>query len=76
MAICFAVVDIGVPYDTNIDRAVQIMQETALEYAGENTDIVEEPQILGVVDLGDSRIVIRMIAHYLAKEAMGSRKRA
>ena len=69
-----AVVDIGVPYDTNIDRAVQIMQETALEYAGENTDIVEEPQILGVVDLGDSRKVIRMIARTLPRKQWGEER--
>ncbi len=66
-----AVVDMAVPYNTDVDKATAIMQEAALEYAEQNPDIVEPPQVLGIVDLGDSRILIRIIARTLPRKHWG-----
>lgn len=60
-----AVVDIGVSYETDIDKAIKVIESVAKKYAQENQNIVEEPQVLGVMDLGDSQITIRAIARTL-----------
>ncbi len=66
-----AVVDIAVSYETDVDKAIQIMKEAALEYARGNSDIVEDPQILGIMALEDSQIVIRIIARTLPMKHWG-----
>jgi small conductance mechanosensitive channel len=66
-----AVVDVGVSYESDVDKAIQIMKEAALKYAKENSDIVEEPQVLGIMDLGDSNIVIRIVARTLPMKHWG-----
>ncbi|SFQ25482.1 mechanosensitive ion channel family protein [Caldicoprobacter faecalis] len=60
-----AVVDISVPYETDIDRAIKLIEDVAKRYAQENKNIVEQPQVLGVIDMGDSQITIRAVARTL-----------
>jgi len=60
-----AVVDMDVSYETDIDKAIKVMHSVAKEYAEENQNIVEEPQVLGVVELGDSQVTIRAVARTL-----------
>jgi len=60
-----AVVDISVPYETDIDKAIKLIEDVAGRYAKENENIVEQPQVLGVMDLGDSQITIRAVARTL-----------
>jgi len=60
-----AVVDIGVPYETDIDKAIKVIEDVAKRYAQENENIVEQPQVLGVMDMGDSQITIRAVARTL-----------
>ncbi len=60
-----AVVDISVPYETDIDRAIKLIEDVAKRYAQENKNIVEQPQVLGVMDMGDSQITIRAVARTL-----------
>lgn len=57
-----ALVDIGISYDENIDQVVKIMQEVCDRAAAEEEAIVEGPDVLGVQGLGDSDVVIRIIA--------------
>lgn len=57
-----ALVDISIGYDENIDEAVRVMQEVCSLAAAEEEAIVEGPDVLGVQGLGDSDVVIRVLA--------------
>ena len=59
-----AVVDISVAYEENIDRVMDIMRDelkTAFE-TNKINGLLGEPQVLGIVDLGDFSVVIRVTA--------------
>lgn len=62
-----AVVDVGVSYDTDLREAMQLMDEVADQYwqethaDGVKGDIIEDPIVLGVQELGDNAITLRMI---------------
>lgn len=57
-----ALVDIGISYDEDIDKAITILKETCEKVAAENEAIVEGPNVLGVQTFGSSEVVIRIIA--------------
>ncbi|SDN23173.1 mechanosensitive ion channel family protein [Alkalicoccus daliensis] len=57
-----ALVDIGISYDENIDKAVKVMQDVCDRAAQEEEAIIEGPDVLGVQGLEDSDVVIRVIA--------------
>lgn len=57
-----ALVDIGISYDDNIDFAIQVMQNVCDQVAAEDEAIIEGPNVVGVQGLGDSDVVIRIIA--------------
>ncbi|MBU7007529.1 mechanosensitive ion channel family protein [Phosphitispora fastidiosa] len=58
-----ALVEIGIAYEEDIDKALDVMQKTAIELAGEFGDVIAEgPEVLGVVALGPSEVVIRTVA--------------
>ncbi len=57
-----ALVDIGISYDDNIDKAITVLQEACDKIATENDNIVDGPNVLGVQTLGSSDVVIRIIA--------------
>lgn len=57
-----AIVDVNIAYEEDIDDAIRIMGDVARKYAAENENIVEEPQVLGVINLGDYGITLRLIA--------------
>ncbi|WP_026905843.1 mechanosensitive ion channel family protein [Paucisalibacillus globulus] len=57
-----ALVDISIPYDTNIDKATQILQEVCERIASEDETLVEGPNVIGVQAFGSSEIVLRVIA--------------
>jgi len=58
-----SILDIGVSYDTDLDRASEIIKAVADELWKENREsetILEEPEIWGVQELGDSAISLRL----------------
>jgi moderate conductance mechanosensitive channel len=57
-----ALVDISIAYDENIDEAITILQATCNEFAQQELAIKEGPDVVGVQSLGDSDVVIRIIA--------------
>lgn len=57
-----ALVDIGISYDDNIDEAIAVMQAACDKLALEEEAIKEGPNVIGVQGLGDSDVVIRIIA--------------
>ncbi|MFQ5854756.1 MAG: mechanosensitive ion channel family protein [Anaerolineae bacterium] len=60
-----AVVDIGIGYDDSIDHAMRVLQsvgeglEVDPEFGGL---LIDKPSVLGVQELGDSAVVLRMTA--------------
>ena len=60
-----AVLDLDVAYDTDIARAMAVIKEVADGVWREqlpNATITEEPQVAGVQGLGESSVVIRLMA--------------
>ncbi|HVW47624.1 MAG TPA: mechanosensitive ion channel family protein [Solirubrobacterales bacterium] len=57
-----ALVDVRVAYDTDVERARRVMKEAADEVWQRNRDMLEEPQVWGVVSMGPGGLVIRLVA--------------
>ena len=58
-----SVIDVGIGYGSDIDASLQIMNQVATTMSTEepwSTKFLEQPEILGVQDLGDSAVVLRM----------------
>jgi small conductance mechanosensitive channel len=56
-----AVIDIPVAYETDIGKISGIMYDVGLEYMEDHDNILEEPHVLGIIELSDSKMVLRMI---------------
>lgn len=59
-----ALLDIGVALDTDLDLAQRVIKETADTLVHDKkfaTEIIDEPEVLGVEEIGTDRIVIRVI---------------
>ncbi|MBU9710267.1 mechanosensitive ion channel family protein [Evansella tamaricis] len=57
-----ALVDISIAYDENIDQAIVVLQEACDNVAARLETIKEGPNVVGVQTLGDSDVVIRIVA--------------
>lgn len=58
-----AMVEVGISYEEDIDKALQVMGEVASGVREELAEtIVDGPEVLGVVALGPSEVVIRTVA--------------
>lgn len=60
-----AVVDVHIPYEENIDRAEQAIQEFLISFAEQHDEVIGEPQVLGVQTLGTSHVTLRIAAETL-----------
>nr|WP_156288654.1 mechanosensitive ion channel family protein [Oceanobacillus salinisoli] len=56
-----ALVDIGISYDDDMDKAMQVLQNACDDIADQEEDIIEGPDVVGVQALGSSDVVIRVI---------------
>ena len=56
-----AIIDMPVAFDTDIERAGEIMRGAALDYMAGHDNILEEPRVLGIIEFGDSQMVLRMV---------------
>ncbi len=57
-----SVIDVGISYDADIDHATEVIQEVLDELwmnGAPHATIIDEPEVLGVEELGDSAVVIR-----------------
>jgi small-conductance mechanosensitive channel len=57
------VVDVGVAYEEDLDRALRVLEDAAAAFAEDpalGPDLVEAPQVLGVTGLGDSAVIVRL----------------
>lgn len=66
-----AMVDIGISYDDDIDKAIDVLQQVCERVAAENENIVDGPNVLGVQSLGSSDVVIRVIGQTKNGEQYG-----
>ncbi|HHX87990.1 MAG TPA: mechanosensitive ion channel family protein [Firmicutes bacterium] len=55
-------VDVGVPYEADLDRVIGILQELSSELAAKLPEIIEGPEVLGVVELSNSQAIVRIQA--------------
>lgn len=57
-----AVIDVGVPYDENVDRALEVLRSESLDFSAEPawaTQLDGPVEVLGVESLSDSAVVLR-----------------
>ena len=57
-----AVVDVGVPYDENVDRALDVLRDEAAQFSTDKAwgaQLDGPVEVLGVESLGDSAVVLR-----------------
>ncbi len=57
-----ALLDISVAYEADLDKAIAVLETVALEAFEHDKHIIEIPKVLGVQELADSGVVIRMTA--------------
>ena len=57
-----SVVDINIPYESDIDIAERIIEDIAKTLPKKYEEIVSEPEILGVQSLEESHFIIRVVA--------------
>ena len=56
-----ALLDVEVAYDTDIERATEVIKAVADEVWKERDDVLEEPEVWGVENLGASGVLIRLV---------------
>jgi small conductance mechanosensitive channel len=59
----YALLDVGVSYREDIDQVIDVLTQVAAELRDDpefGGDILEDPEMLGVDDLADSAVVIKM----------------
>ncbi|KXG73886.1 putative MscS family protein YkuT [Thermotalea metallivorans] len=61
-------VDVSIAYEENIDNAIRVLDEVCQEVAQENDKILEGPTVLGVTKLGESEVVISIMAKTVPME--------
>ncbi|TWI55857.1 mechanosensitive ion channel family protein [Halalkalibacter nanhaiisediminis] len=57
-----ALVDMSISYDDNIDEAIAVLQNACDRIAAEDSSIKDGPNVIGVQGLGDSDVIIRILA--------------
>ncbi|MBN1135995.1 MAG: mechanosensitive ion channel family protein [Anaerolineae bacterium] len=59
-----AILDVGVAYEEDLDRALAVLAAAAEAFAGDpayQADLLEPPQVQGPVSLGDSAVILRVM---------------
>lgn len=59
-----ATIDIGIAYEENIDKALDIMKDEVHKIYNEKLidGLISEPNVLGIIDLADSAVIVRILA--------------
>lgn len=67
-----ALVDVHLPYEKDLDRAIEVMHSVCEEVAVEfGEKIVEPPTVQGVIQFGERHAVLRVIGYTLPNEQWG-----
>lgn len=58
-----AIIDIGIAYELDADRAIEVLKEVVAQYHKSKPEsVIKAPQVLGIVKFNESEFVIRTIA--------------
>jgi small-conductance mechanosensitive channel len=57
-----AVLDISISYESDVDKALEVLKETVAHIHASSDQIVKAPEVLGVQMLGNSEIKLRIVA--------------
>ncbi|MFB2836681.1 mechanosensitive ion channel family protein [Floridanema evergladense] len=57
----FAVVEVGVPYNSNLAHVYQVIEEVGKQLKANYSDVLEPTQIDGVESLGESNLMLRTL---------------
>jgi moderate conductance mechanosensitive channel len=57
-----AILDIGIAYESDIDRTERVLQELLAGLPEKYEELVKEPELLGVQQFGASELVLRIVA--------------
>jgi moderate conductance mechanosensitive channel len=57
-----AMIDVGVAYEEDIDHVLAALEELMRTFGENDPEVLEGPTVLGVVDLADSSVEIRIMA--------------
>ena len=69
-----AVLDIGVAYKENVDRVIELLADIAREFHSDpqwSHLLLDTPEVLGIQELGDSAVIIRVTIKTLPQEQFG-----
>lgn len=69
-----AVLDIGVAYRENVDRVIELLREIVDQFHDDDEwsgRVLEPPEVLGVQELADSAVIIRVSLKTLPQEQFG-----
>ena len=58
-----ALVNMSISHEEDIDRAIEILAKTSENIKKENPDILEGPTVIGVTNILDTGIELRVVAH-------------
>jgi small conductance mechanosensitive channel len=59
-----ALVDLGVAYEADLDRALSVLEESVASFAADATSgafLIDPPQVIGPLALGDSAVTMRVL---------------
>lgn len=70
-----AMVDIGISYDDDIDKAMDVLRGVCETIAAEDENIIDGPNVIGVQSLGASDVVIRVIGQTKNGEQYGVQRK-
>lgn len=57
-----AVIDVGIAYEADIDKALEVLKQTVDSYYAHSTKLTKLPDVLGVQALGASEVKLRIAA--------------
>lgn len=57
----FAVVDVGIAYESDLDRAFEALVESGRRLGEHNGDVLQATTVLGLQDFGESELTIRTV---------------
>ncbi len=66
-----AVVDVSIAYEENIIEAEKAIEEISMQIYHQQESMVGEPKVLGVQELGNSEVILRVVAECLPMQHFG-----
>ena len=63
-----AIVDVKVSYQQNLNKVINVLTKLVQEFADKSKVLVEEPKVLGVIELSTTDITIRVVAKTLPND--------